>query len=168
MQSRDGWFSTDAQAACCFSCSASKRAPFFQTIKVMAAILRASVKVWCEIGVVSGATRAEARRGSDRSKESDAATSLRCASGLRSAILSRIADQYLRDTGLEQGVQPRRAGTFFEGHMQTATQTADKLENRFRFRFEDRLHDQLPFRIPYGHGDGCLVNIQPNILDVIH
>ena len=37
-------FSTDAQAACCFSCSASKRTPFFQTIKVIAAILRARVR----------------------------------------------------------------------------------------------------------------------------
>ncbi len=36
--------STDAQAACCFRCSASKLTPFFQTIKVMAAILRARVR----------------------------------------------------------------------------------------------------------------------------
>jgi hypothetical protein len=36
--------STGAQAACCFKCSASKRTPFFQTIKVMAAILRARVR----------------------------------------------------------------------------------------------------------------------------
>src|SRR5258708_30225263 len=42
-ESRDG-LSTDAQAACCFKCSASKRAPFFQTINVMAAILRARVR----------------------------------------------------------------------------------------------------------------------------
>src|SRR6202171_57206 len=42
-ESRDG-LSTDAQAACCFRCSASKRTPFFQTIKVMAAILRAKVR----------------------------------------------------------------------------------------------------------------------------
>jgi len=41
-ESGDG-LSTDAQAACCFRCSASKRTPFFQTIKVMAAILRARV-----------------------------------------------------------------------------------------------------------------------------
>lgn len=33
-----------AQAACCFNCCASKRAPFFQRIKVIAAILRASVR----------------------------------------------------------------------------------------------------------------------------
>jgi hypothetical protein len=33
-----------AQAACCFRCSASKPTPFFQTIKVMAAILRARVR----------------------------------------------------------------------------------------------------------------------------
>src|ERR1700687_4522121 len=42
-ESEDG-LSTDAQAACCFRCSASKRTPFFQTIKVMAAILRANVR----------------------------------------------------------------------------------------------------------------------------
>src|SRR5208282_6789441 len=39
-----GMDSTDAQAACCFRCSASKQTPFFQTIKVMAAILRAKVR----------------------------------------------------------------------------------------------------------------------------
>src|ERR1700688_3118010 len=42
-ESSDG-LSTDAQAACCFKCSASKPTPFFQTIKVMAAILRARVR----------------------------------------------------------------------------------------------------------------------------
>jgi hypothetical protein len=31
----------DTQAACGFKCLASKRAPFFQTVKVIAAILRA-------------------------------------------------------------------------------------------------------------------------------
>src|ERR1700674_1580267 len=40
---RDG-LSTDAQAACCFRYSASKRTPFFHTIKVIAAILRARVR----------------------------------------------------------------------------------------------------------------------------
>jgi hypothetical protein len=34
----------DAQATCSFSCSGSKRSPFFQRVNVMAAILRASVK----------------------------------------------------------------------------------------------------------------------------
>jgi len=34
-----------AQAACAFSCSGSKRSPFFQTIKLMAAILRARVSL---------------------------------------------------------------------------------------------------------------------------
>src|SRR5260370_39613405 len=42
-ESRNG-LSTDAQAACCFKCSASKQTPFFQTINVMAAILRARVR----------------------------------------------------------------------------------------------------------------------------
>ena len=34
----------NAQAACVFSCSASKRSSFFQSIKAMAAIFRASVR----------------------------------------------------------------------------------------------------------------------------
>jgi hypothetical protein len=33
-----------AQAACRFSCSGSKRCPFFQMVKTMAAILRATVR----------------------------------------------------------------------------------------------------------------------------
>jgi hypothetical protein len=37
-------FPLDAQAACGFTYSASKRAPFFQSVNVMAAILRASVR----------------------------------------------------------------------------------------------------------------------------
>ena len=42
-----GWIDPlpgDAQAACSFRCSASKRTPFFQTVKVIAAILRAKVR----------------------------------------------------------------------------------------------------------------------------
>ena len=38
------WVLFEAQAACVFSCSASKRSSFFQSVKVMAAILRASVR----------------------------------------------------------------------------------------------------------------------------
>jgi len=38
------WALFDAQAACVFSCSASKPSPLFQRVKVMAAILRASVR----------------------------------------------------------------------------------------------------------------------------
>ena len=48
--------STDAQAACCFRCSASKLTPFFQTIKVMAAILRARVSR-AIVGFIPRATR---------------------------------------------------------------------------------------------------------------
>ena len=44
----------------------------------------------------------------------------------------------------------------------------NKLENRFGFRFQDRFHGQLAGRIQNGHRDRCLVNIQPNILGVIH
>jgi hypothetical protein len=38
------WVLFDAQAACVFNCFASKRSPLFQSVKVMAAILRASVR----------------------------------------------------------------------------------------------------------------------------
>ena len=45
---RETWETTlssvDAQAACGFSCSASKRSSFFQSVKAMAAILRAKVR----------------------------------------------------------------------------------------------------------------------------
>ena len=40
----NGLSARDAQAACGFSCSASKCAPFFQTTKVIAAIFRAKVR----------------------------------------------------------------------------------------------------------------------------
>ena len=40
----DGTVPRDAQAACDFSFSASKSSPFFQSVSVMAAILRASVR----------------------------------------------------------------------------------------------------------------------------
>jgi hypothetical protein len=39
----EGFFTRDAQAACDFSLSASKFFPFFQSVSVMAAILRANV-----------------------------------------------------------------------------------------------------------------------------
>src|ERR1700723_3169554 len=38
------WVLFDAQAACVFSCSTSKRSSFSQRVKVMAAILRARVR----------------------------------------------------------------------------------------------------------------------------
>src|ERR1022692_1224422 len=40
----EGFFTRDAQAACDFSLSASKFSPFFQSVSVMAAILRARVR----------------------------------------------------------------------------------------------------------------------------
>jgi hypothetical protein len=40
----DGTVQRDAQAACNFSFSASKSSPFFQSVSVIAAILRASVR----------------------------------------------------------------------------------------------------------------------------
>jgi hypothetical protein len=50
-------FSTDVQAACCFKCWASKQTPFFQTSKVIAAILRARVSR-AIVGFIPLATKA--------------------------------------------------------------------------------------------------------------
>src|ERR1022692_2161503 len=55
-ESWDG-LSTDAQAACCFRYSASNPTPFFQTIKVIAAILRANVRR-AIVGFIPVATKA--------------------------------------------------------------------------------------------------------------
>jgi len=46
MEEIPGWsgWAGDIQAVCGFRCWASKRTPFFQTINVMAAILRAKVR----------------------------------------------------------------------------------------------------------------------------
>jgi hypothetical protein len=65
-------------------------------------------------------------------------------------------------------MQPGRAGSFCEGYMQTATQTVNQLQNCFRFGFDHRLHDPLAVCIQNGRGDRCLVNIEPNILGVVH
>ena len=88
--------------------------------------------------------------------------------GFEQRVLARITHQHLCDVRLEQIVQPRRAGSFFQGHVQTAAQTVNKLQNRFRFRFQDRFHHQLASGIQNRRRDRCLVNIQPNILGVIH
>src|SRR6266851_5161381 len=76
-------------------------------------------------------------------------------------LLPRITDQHLRDVRLEQVVQPGRAGAFFEGHMQAATQAVDNLQKGSRFRLEDGLHHQLAGGIQNRCGDRCLMNIQP-------
>jgi hypothetical protein len=65
-------------------------------------------------------------------------------------------------------MQPGRAGSFFKGHLQTAPQPANKLEDGGRFRFQNGLHHQLAGGIQNGSRDRCLMNIQPNILSVIH
>ncbi len=83
-------------------------------------------------------------------------------------VLARITHQHLRDVGLEQIVQPGRASPFFQGHVQTAAQTVNKLEDGARFRFQDSFHHQLTGRVQNRRRDRCLMNIQPNILGVIH
>ncbi|PYU76761.1 MAG: hypothetical protein DMG52_02890 [Acidobacteria bacterium] len=49
-------------------------------------------------------------------------------------------------------------------NVQAATQTVNKLQYGFRFCFQDGFHHQLALSIQDGGRDGCLVNIEPNIL----
>src|SRR2546425_9612853 len=65
----NGLTARDVQAACGFNCSASKRAPFFQTIKVIVAILRAKVRRAIE-GLIPSASKASDRK-CKRLKSSD-------------------------------------------------------------------------------------------------
>ena len=37
-----------------------------------------------------------------------------------------------------------------------------------RFRLDDALHHQIADRVQNRNGDRCLMNVQPNILSVIH
>src|ERR1700674_2377375 len=60
------------------------------------------------------------------------------------------------------------AGAFFESYMQAAAQTMDKLQNGHCFRFDDGFHYYLAGGIQHSYRDRCLVNIEPNILGVIH
>jgi hypothetical protein len=83
-------------------------------------------------------------------------------------IFSRIAHQHFANVRFEQVVQSRRASSFLEGHTQAAAQSLDKLEQSGRFRFQNALQDQLAGRVQHRSGDGCRVNVQPNILGVIH
>jgi hypothetical protein len=52
--------------------------------------------------------------------------------------------------------------------MQAAAQTVDKLQKGCRFRFENALHHQLAGGIQNCRGNRYLMNIQANILGVIH
>ena len=83
-------------------------------------------------------------------------------------IFSRIAHQLLADVRFEQVVHPRCASPFLEGHTQAAAQSLDKLEQGGRFRFQNALQDQLAGRVQHRGGDRCRVNVQPNLLGVIH
>src|SRR5882762_1447093 len=58
--------------------------------------------------------------------------------GIEQSFLARIADQDFTDMGLEHIVQPGGAGTFVQGHVQTAAQTMNKLKNRCRLSLENR------------------------------
>ena len=69
---------------------------------------------------------------------------------------------------LEEIVQPRCAGAFFAGHVQASAQSVNKLQNRCCFRLEDGFHQNLAGRIKNHRRDRCLMDIQPNILSVIH
>ena len=82
-------------------------------------------------------------------------------------VFPRIAHQHFCDVRLEQFVQPRRASSFFQGHMHASAQSVDKLQDRCCFRFDDGLHHQLAGRVQNRSRDRCLVHIQPNILNFI-
>ena len=65
-------------------------------------------------------------------------------------------------------MQPRSAGPFLKGDLQASAQPVDKLQDRCRFRFEDRFHYRPAIGIENRSRDRCLVNVEPNILGVIH
>src|SRR5437773_8863859 len=69
---------------------------------------------------------------------------------------------------LEQIVEPGRPGAFFEGHRQSAAQSCKELQNGCGFGFQDGFHDYLALSIHHRYGDGCLMNVQPNILFTVH
>jgi len=52
--------------------------------------------------------------------------------------------------------------------MQTSAQSVNELQDGLRSRFENGFHHRLAGRIPRADRDRCLMNIQPNILGVIH
>jgi hypothetical protein len=86
---------------------------------------------------------------------------------LQQCIPPWVTHQHLRDMGLEQVVQPGRAGSFFEGEMRAAAQPVNKLEDGCRFGFEDGLHHQLAGGIQNRSRDRCLMDVPPNIISVI-
>jgi hypothetical protein len=88
-------------------------------------------------------------------------------SGFQQGISARITHHHFRDVRLQQIVQPRRAGSFLKGYVQSSGQPVQKLQNRRGFRLDDRLHHQMAGAIQNHHRDRCLVNIQSNILGVI-
>jgi hypothetical protein len=84
------------------------------------------------------------------------------------SILSWITHEHFRDVGLQQIVQPGRAGALFKGDLQVSAQPVDKLQNRAGFRFDDGFHHQLPGRIHHRDRNAFLVNIHADILFAIH
>jgi hypothetical protein len=83
-------------------------------------------------------------------------------------VLPRITHHQSVNVRLEQIVQPGRPSPFLEGHRQRSAQSGKELKKGCRFRLHDGFHDQLTRRIPHGYYNGCLVNVQPNILFIVH
>jgi hypothetical protein len=123
-----------------------------------------TVAAWCENDAASASDQSTKRTESVQLKESAAAFP----GAVFPAFGQKITLQHLRDIGLEQIVQPRRPGSFFPGHVQTAAQAMNKLENRFGFCFQDRFHHQVASRIQNRRRARCLWNIQPHLLSIIH
>ena len=125
---------------------------------------RPTVAAWRKNDAASASEQSTKRTESVQWKESAAAFH----GAVFPAFGQKIAHQHLRDTGLEQIVQPRRPRSFFQDHVQTAAQAMNKLENRFGFCFQDRFHHEVASRIQNRHRARCLRNIQPQLLSIIH
>jgi hypothetical protein len=90
------------------------------------------------------------------------------ASRVEQGILAWITHHNFRDVRLKQVVQPRRAGSFLKGDVQTAGQPVKKLQKGCRFRLENGLHQEVAGRIQNHCRNRCLMNIQTNLLSGIH
>src|ERR1700733_2365675 len=65
-------------------------------------------------------------------------------------------------------MQPGGTGSFLEGDMQASAKSVNELQDRCGFRFENRFHYQPAVGIENRSRDRCLVNVEPNILGIIH
>ena len=65
---------------------------------------------------------------------------------------------------VEQGVQPLRVGALFEHDRDPAAHAADELEDRTLLRGQDGVGQRTAARVLHQRHDGCLVNVEGDIL----